>query len=1159
MLLFIAGAVYGQDTTNISITGRNMPISGFIRQLESKTGFSFIYGKAAFDDQERVSLTLSNVGLSEALSALFKGKNLSWQYREKTVILSRQAPQNSQVTADPAPQYSVAGTVVDPQGNPIEGASVALRGQSRGQGTNSKGQFSFSGIPENAVLVVSSIGYATKQLRLSGQREVRVSLDTLVHEIERVEVVSTGYQDIPKERATGSFVQLDNEILNRVVSTNILDRILNITSSLKPEKAPSRTNISIRGFSTINANAIPLVIVDGFPYSENPDQIALYLNNLNPNDVESITILRDAAAASIWGARAGNGVIVITTKTGTFNKRISVQLNTNLNITEKPKIKKAMIISSADAIAYERSLFENGRYSENDDLFPSLDYFPSIPSAIEVLLAHRRGEITTVELESTLNKFSNHDVRDDINSYILQPSINQQYNINVSGGGDKSSYYGSIGYDQNRSSTRTDNENRLTMRIGNTYRPLKKLEINTFIAYTQSKSNSGSMDYNQLLATGSTKASPYSFLVDSQGSFMHVPNESTYRIPFIDTAQYPKLLDWHYKPLEDMYENKYTYKLNTTRIGGGIKYYLIPTLNIEFRGQYEKMASTNDLYNSEHSYTARDLINSFIFQNGTLVEYPIPIGGILTNVSSYLRSWNVRGQANLNERWKNHTLNAIIGIESSEINAESRRNRIYGYNPSTQIMALTMDFNTLYSRRPLGNWGLGQVPNDVALGGTLNRFINYFGNVGYSYDNRIFYTISGRIDQSNFLGAKANQRYVPLWSSGIAWNLSKEQFYNIRWLPHLKLKVTYGYTGNLNNKATALPVISTSFSNSSYHSFQYSSISSYPNPGLTWEKVKIINYGVDFHINSSQRKWLSGSVEYYVKNGINLIGRITPEATTGTTSYTGNYATMKTQGIDIILNSTNITGKITWASNIIISYNTDKIIEYNQATGISASSLASSVSLPFIGKPLLKVYSFPFGGLDSKNGEPMGYLKDTISDFNTVLQKAEPEDLKFHGSATPRIFGSIINSLTYKSISLSCNVVFKLKYYFKKATINYNNLTNNWGGHSDYSKRWKKPGDELWTTIPALPSSFDQRDFFYANSSVNVLKGDHIRLQDVRLSYNADANLIKNLPFSSAAFFIYVNNIGTIWKLNNAGIDPDLSAPYIPIPRSLALGMNINF
>ncbi|MBO9154840.1 SusC/RagA family TonB-linked outer membrane protein [Chitinophaga sp. GCM10012297] len=1150
------------DTSSITLHVVNQPIENIFKLIEKQTGLTFYYGRSIIDGSVPASVNVTKASLTEVMGVLLKGKNVSWRVKDRGVVLSKggAVPEKGviEIAADSVPKINVSGVVMDVKGNPLSGATVTLKGLPRGQGADARGRFTFLGVPANATLVISSVGFETKQVKINGRTEIRVPLDSAITEIASVEVFSTGYQDIPKERATGSFVQLDNQILNRTVSTNILDRLINVTSSLKPEKG-IKTNISIRGFSTINANMKPLVVVDGFPYDETTFEGAIVLNNLNPNDIESITVLRDAASASIWGARAGNGVIVIKTKKGSYNQKPTVRFNTNVNFIEKPDLSYLNLMSSKDEIELEKKRFEAGEFNAFDDIYPSIGYFAPTTAVVELLLAHRRGEISQVELDAQLNALSAHDVRDDLNKYLLQTEINQQYNVNVSGGSLKNNYYLSFGYDKNRGNIKRNDAGRYTLRFDNTFKPIDKTEIGAYIVYTQANGKSNGLDYSGFMPTGNTSLTPpYVRFADESGKPLPVPTIGTLRDAYLDTVSAPGLLDWYYRPLEELRNKNASSKQYSTRLGGHLRFSFIDWMSAEVRGQYEKrIGITSDLANLD-MYGTRNLINNFVYQDATgATIYPVPLGAIYNTNNTEGRFWNIRTQLNINKGWERSRVNAILAYESSESATSSSSRTQYGYDPATGISTTNMDYNTIFTLRPSGYRGSSKIPLSDVERGFLNRFESFLGNAAYTFNDRYTITASGRIDKSNFLGAKSNQRMIPLWSTGISWMISDENFYRVSWASYLNLRITYGYNGNLNNKATSLPTARIHAPDNAYHNLPSAVISTPPNPGLTWEKIGTFNVGIDFRLLSNR---VQGSLEYYKKKGINLIGAIPIDATTGVTFYTGNYANMKGSGIDLILNTVNVKKDLQWTSNFNLSYNTDKITHYDQS-GITPASYLTGYDAPIIGKPIAKIFAFPFGGLDPETGDPTANVNGEKRSYTSFIEEFKTEELSYLGSTTPRVFGSLINTFSYKNVSLSCNITFKFNYVFTRTSVNYYNIYANFSGHGDYALRWQKPGDENSTTVPSLPATPDQaRDNFYSLSDVLVEKGDHIRLQDIRLSYDLGQNITKKLSvLKSISIYAVANNLGIIWRANKYNLDPELTGYLLPPPKSVAAGLTVSF
>jgi hypothetical protein len=285
-----------------------------------------------------------------------------------------------------------------------------------------------------------------------------------------------------------------------------------------------------------------------------------------------------------------------------------------------------------------------------------------------------------------------------------------------------------------------------------------------------------------------------------------------------------------------------------------------------------------------------------------------------------------------------------------------------------------------------------------------------------------------------------------------------------------------------------------------------------------------------------------------------LISSITNDPTSGAATFIGNNASIHGQGWDIILNSTNLVKKVRWSTQVLFSYIKDKVTSLQVIP--TTNLLLTNGSQ--IGKPLYGIYSYPWAGLDAANGDPLGYIDNLSSkDYSYFVTRMQPNELRYNGPANPTLFGSIRNNFSWKNFEVSANITYKGEYYFRRSSVDYSGFLISFGGHSDYALRWQKPGDEKNTSVPSFPANINGfRDIFYLNSSALVEKGDHIRLQDIRLSYNLDKQIIKTIPFQNVQFYLYVNNLGILWRANNQKIDPDYGAST-PNPRSILLGLNV--
>lgn len=1054
--------------------------------------------------------------------------------------------------------HLIGGVILTAEkGTPLDGALILAKKSQTEAITDARGHFSISINTNPDTLIIRHIGYHIVSIPVSGKDDasLTISLQMNTNHLQEV-VVSTGYQQIPQERATGAFDFIDNKLINRSVGSAILSRIENLTPGLlfNHGDAANSDNFLIRGRSTIYSSAQPLIVLDNFPYDGD-------INNINPNDIECITILKDAAAASIWGARAGNGVIVITTKMGKSIKP-RIEFNSNITISQQPDLFNIKSISSPDYINLEEYLYSKKYYQ----YILSSPSHPPVTPVIELLDEESRGIISPAQANAEIDQFKKKNALSDIGKYLYRKGAHQQYALNVSGNTPIINYFMSVGMDKDYSSLVGMNSDRITLRSQNTFNVSKNLQLLASINYVQSNSNNGNNPGYNLNSGAGKGLYPYAGLVNEKGNPTTIVRD--YRQSWADTVGDGSLLNWEYNPIEDISDEKNTSKTNDYVINAGLNYNLNSHLKAEIKYQYENEQVTgNDFYNS-NSYFARNLINRFTQVDPVtgLLSYPVPQGGILDKSATEVISHQGRVQLNYNQSWGNslHQVAAIAGWEIKSMTTQVFRDRLYGYNPDQSSIETNMDYITYF---PLYYYPVitSSITNGQFVSGLVDRFISYYANASYTFHNRYIFSASGRTDAANLFGVKANQKGVPLWSAGYAWIINNEPFYSSEWLPYLKLRITYGYNGNFSRLASAYTTATVFGANTT--PAMEALIMNPPNENLTWEKIGTTNIGIDFR---TKNNILFGSVAYYRKKASNLIGQAAIDPTLGLSDNSGNsffytnVAAMQGSGIDLELNSHVLNGRqLKWQTTFLFSYTSSKVTKYIpplSGQGLNYVDVGKNYINPVKGNPLFSLYSYRWEGLDPATGDPRGELNKSISeDYANILASTTLDEMVYNGPAEPVYFGAWRNTIQWKNISLSFNISYKLGYFFRRPSVNYSNLFSSWTGSSDYAKRWQKPGDENKTNVPSLvyPDPYG-RDAFYQFSQTLVDNAGNIRLEDIRLSYQLNKKQWKLLPSSGLEIYLYANNLGILWEANKDGIDPYyVSAPKIE--KSISLGIHFSF
>jgi len=1036
---------------------------------------------------------------------------------------------------------------------PVEAVEVTFKSRPEVGASNANGIVELQLPKGNYELGLKRLGYKPMLFSLSASmfngEVVQIALVPNLALLNTVEI-STGYEKIKRERTTGSFYQLGKEQLERRISTGILDRLRDMVPGLSFNNGVgvrlNETDISIRGRSTIFSRADPLIVLDNVPYQG-------ALENINPNDIESITILKDASASAIWGARAGNGVIVITSKQGKIGQALQIETSHNMTFSGKPNLFAISRMSSADYISNEERLFEQGFFQASE----LSDNKPALSPLVELLIAKRDGRINQGTYELERGKLSDTDIRNGLLEHFYQTTIKRQHSLGLRGGSQYSSFYIGLGLDQNEMELKGNSYRRGSLTVGQRIQLFEqKLEISPEVRMVISRQH-----INNIINEISNPAYgqlPYWSFTDENGNAKAYPKQ--YRLGFSEqmTAKYPSLLDWGYYPLSERQNNSNLVSLMDIRLGGRISYKPFSFLSLSSYYQYvDSRTIQNNIFGLD-SYFTRNLVNLFSVPNtdGSITR-PVPLGSIKDEGNTHLKSYVWRGQAAAEKSFGDHRLSGLMGYEISETNSISAKQRFYGYDTDHQTYA-NVDYLGSYQSLVNPNSTNNQIPYVGSIKDITDRFVSYYANASYIYRA---YTLTGsaRLDRSNIFGVKTNQKGIPLWSVGFKWDLLAEGMGWWKPLNLLQVRASYGYSGNVNN---ALSAYTTAFynngtgnSNNSGYRLPYASIINPPNPQLRWEKVRIANLGVDFGFLAK----FSGSVEFFQKKGIELIGTSPFPPSSGIVSFTGNTASTRGEGVDLNISyQWSASNPVLLKSTFLFSYAQDKVTQYMLKQNVASQFVLNDV--PAEGFPQFGLFSYRWGGLDAANGNPIGYLDGQPStDYAKIIGSVNRDDIVYHGSRRPRYFGSFMQDVGYGSWQLSMNISYRLGYFFRRNSVAYNEVFSSRASHGDYARRWQKQGDEETTSVPSMPSVSDSnRDQFYAYSSILVEKGDHIRLNDVRLSYSLSKKQLEKFGMKSFSLFAYCSNLGILWSANKAGLDPDFFEGYPPV-KNYALGLKVGF
>ncbi|WP_083801809.1 SusC/RagA family TonB-linked outer membrane protein [Pedobacter sp. BAL39] len=1157
---------------------QKMSLKQALQEIQKAYGTKFSYQAELIDGlQATLTLPLSkSQPVERALKQVLYPNKLLFLYVQDNYYTLITDNREQEVNTDaarsniPEPNYrTITGKVTDAIGMPLVSATVFPEGMGNRNGsvTSSDGSFTLRLQQEATALVVTYVGMQPKKIPLGKTNVINVTMDDNLNLLKEVSVVSMGYTKLPKERATGAFGSITSKEIREVPSINILERIENLTPGVQVDL--KQNTIRVRGVNSFStATASPLIVVDGFPVMETTDRAGnlsdvvsnvsggAILNRYNPEDIESITILKDAAATSIWGARAGNGVIVIETKRGK-NGPTAVNFSTNLSISSPADLNKLNTMTSAQYIDLEREVKELG-FLTDPAIKQDWQTFNSnapLGEALEWMFKVDRGTATVAEGDEALARLSQIDNKSQIRDLMMQKAVTQQYNLSLSGGANKSSYYISGNYTRDlpvfrenlgQSFFLTSN---LTNKLFN-----DRLTLNIGINYTYSNSVNNPTAANTI-STGVLGLRPYELLRDENGN--NIERSIRFRDEvsqdFLDKGYLP----WTYSALDDLYAvdnqtsaNRFRFNMDaTTKLGEGLTFSVLGSLQ-------RNLEVTEDI-SSVDSYYVRDMVNygTTINTAGKRV-YGVPMGGTLRLANYDGWEYNLRGQLNVDKQLASFVkLNLIGGAEIRQTRYQSSNQVRYGFNPDTYSNLIV---NPTANYTNVEGWS-SQIGYNDNLAKNINRALSYYSNAGLSFLNDK-YVVSGslRFDDYTLTGAARNQRAKPLWSAGVKWNAKMENFMqNVNWLDALSFRMTYGVAGTMPKSAANVVVINTSTDNNTNE--QIASIASPANNQISWEKVKTFNLGTDFAVLHGR---LSFNVDIYQKRMSDILYRLPFNPTYGWTSLEFNSASMKGNGFELGMRMDVIKNKAYgWSSLFNFSYNTNEVTDNRIVKNTTTNLVNGSFA---VGLPLDYMYAYRWAGLDDK-GQSQVYNKngEIISSAvgNNMLSA---DDLVYQGRTTAPYFGAFNNDFRYKQFNLGVRISYSMGNVLRRSSVqnypDYVGYRGVIGSQKDLAERWRQPGDEDFTNVPGLKNVSYNSLQRYTYSDLLTISGSYIRLQQISLSYNAPAALLKGSPFKSASFSASARNLGLIWTKNKDGIDPAYlyTNNYNNLPPAKAFFISIN-
>ncbi len=1158
----VVGNTFAQKES-ISLNMENASLDQVIFKIKEQSEASFFFNLEKAKKEKGISINVKNETLDNVLNMVLKNTSLTFIVSQNTVILK------DKEMADQVKDINVKGSVKDEAGFPLPGVTVMVKGTSVGVSTDFDGKFSIK-LPEGKnILVFSFIGMETKEINVTGKNDVNVVLKTVAEQME--EIVVTGYGNIEKRKLSSSVITVKGEALvegatstidNMLVGKVAGVSVLNSTST--PGAAPK---IRIRGSSSIIGNREPVWVVDGVVL-ENPvpisatelnslDRINLVgnaISSLNPEDIDRIDVLKDASATAIYGVKAANGVIVITTKKGKKGEPM-VRYSTNFTVSERPQYDKLNRMNSMERIDVSKEIHERGL---------AFGLKPA-PIAYEgALYDYYAKNITYDEFAEKVRYME--QVNTDWFDILFRTGLSQKHSVSISGANDKVNYYFSGSFDNNKGTSRFQEMSR--------YNGLMKLGVNLtdkFKVELQLRGSADEKDYQYSsidpfqYAYGTSRAIP---CYDENGDLSYYNKSQGH------------LTQLRYNILNEINNSDRTIESQSLNFITNATYRLDDNLKFNVLFSYNKNNTFQKEWFNDRTYEAAvlrhlnygdEFPDSPEFYNK---QCSLPYGGMLKNASTKNTSYTARAGATYKLNFlEKHFFSTTLGTELRSTSYQGVDTKEYGYLPQRGDKFVFID-PTIFKQY----LELLKESQDIVTDRTTNM-LSFYGTFTYDYDNRYVANFNIRTDGSNKFGRDKKSRFLPVWSVSGRWNAHNEAFLeNIEWLDVLAIRGSYGIQGNVAEDQTPYLIIELG-SRDDVSAEYLSNLVKLPNPALKWEKTTSYNVACDAEFLDGR---VGGSVDFYYKKGEDMIISKRVDVTTGSSSMQLNAGTLLNKGVDISLNLVPVRTKdFSWMVSVNGAKNINKVTESRIDKDFEYFDYVSGDAV-FANKPLNSFYSYQFDGLD-KNGYPT--YKNIEETDGITKEEMFKNVFTYSGKRIPDFTGGFSTSFSYKNWSLNCIFSYSIGSHLRLNPLylstgqslpqpqqNMDNI---------FVNRWRKPGDENHTNIPVLSNeklSINTEDWdvsrtipigdnlwdLYNNSDFRVISGDFLRFRTATLRYSLDNKICKRIGLAGATFKLEASNIKVWADKKLRGQDPEqisftFNTGAVPLTPTYTVGVDINF
>ena len=1070
--------------------------------------------------------------------------------------------------------------VVDEENRPLPGAVVRIKGKQQGMAADAKGMIDIL-VPQGDEIVVSYAGMTTRTIKITKPLTSNIVLKDNVSMLDQV--VVTGYGQTTKKRTTGSVAVVQADELKTAPLAN-LDQLLQGKIAGVDIKAISgrpgqAAKVRIRGTNTINGNAEPLWVVDGVPLqrdipSYNTSQIRAGnfdeifsngISGINPNDIESVSILKDASAAAIYGSRAAGGVIVVTTKRGQEGKpRLSYSANLSL-VTAPPK--DVNLMDSKEKLAFEQELwdeFSKKRFENNDGIYPIVGIVGMIRAG-----KGKFAGLTPEQQDAEIARLGSHTTNwfDEL----FRNSFSQSHYLSLSGGSKKISYYASLGYMKNNGLVLRTDADRSNLNMKLDLKPVERLSVG--INMDASIQNAGSPSLTVDAFKYAYFANPYERPYDENGNYTS-DNTWTSLSENHGTLSTQTPVNG-FNILRDINETSSDTKNFAGSVIGNLKYNVNDKLSLEGLASYSYTNNSTENYNGANTYSAwiDRPFDDLVYLSSKRVYSSI------TQSASTNQSYLLRAQLNYSNTFnRDHYVSLLMGSEMRRQFSKSIISKRYGYDP------VSGKHSTPTYLTPDGVINANQAKKVANLIDNLsgqsileNAFLSYYISADYAYLQRYIVSLTARSDGSNSFGSK--EQFNPTGSIGFSWNIDEEEFMqSIKpVISSLTTRVAMGYTGNINRTVSPYLIMTYDeiFRKTEVQSFRMGKILKAPNPHLRWEKTRDMKWSIDAGFFKER---IHTSLELYDRHTYDAVTTVPVVSSTGFTTQAYNTSEILNRGMELTLSTRVIDAKdwkLTMSGNL--SWNQNKLLKYDVVN-------PSVFGANFVGYPLSSVFTGKIEGIDKRLGiytyKPRSDARmDTAKD-----RKSQYNYLFYIGTNNAPIYGGVSLQLRYKDLYVGVggsynlgglvlnNIVSPTSYNLIQRSGQKEAIPHQINDLYSYQLNTVKEAVHRWTPEnpitdgrPRIIDRFGDRlyldDYMVTANAVtraSTLENvSYFRINSLSLGYDIPQKWVQKAALSSAGLNFTANNV--LLLTNYSGIDPETPGAVYPLPQTFSLGLTLGF